>query len=216
MALSRLQRGTERGQASLYYARERRASLAGVPNLFRTHYIRDTAALPVAPIDPSAIFSSRDVPVTFKTAVQINNDNPGVHDGLVFEMGGSSRGVAIWLDTTQIGFVAGGTGDNGALAIFNNGAELPVGEVYHIVAAIRMDGRIRLWLNGEEAANATTVDQTDYFDGPWVGTTNGSFASDPQGASHVGVPGNVDQAPDGFDVIEPLSIYLGQVPRHFV
>lgn len=205
---------TNRGQASLFHARERRRSLAGVPELFRTHRIRGASAMAVASIDTGAIFPSRAGFVTFKTAIRIT-ENSGEHRGIVFEFGDSTTAVALWVGDQTVGFHAGDAGDaDGATALFNNGAELPVGAEYSLVAAVRPgDGRVRLWANGTEVARAQATNEAI---SAWAADSAGAFAAAVQGTVVADVPAISQGAPAGFDVIEPLSVYINQIPRHFL
>jgi len=210
---------SEQEQAVYFHARQRRRSLAGIPELHRTHYIAGSA-MAVATIN-NAQFPAADHTrtVTFKTAIRILAGTGGgldEHRGLVFELGSSAIGVALWLDDTTISFRAGENGSvNGAVAELDNTVELPTGLELELVAAVRPgDGRVRLWANGQEVARATASSNTFGAAGTWMAASDGSFAAAVSGTT----PADVTQtgAPSGFEVIEPLSVYLGQVPRHFV
>ena len=200
-----------------HHAVRRRLSLAGVPEMFRTMQIFGGTAMAVADIDTGAIFPSRTTPITFRTAIEITA-NAGVHKGLVFEFSGSDIGAALWIGDQTIGFHAGEDGTvNGATALFDNTAELPVGLLMDLVVAIRPgDGRVRMWGNGTELARAVASSNTFGVAGTWAEDSNGSFAAAPQGTIIVDVPAASQVAPGGFTVIEPLSVYVGQVPRHFI
>lgn len=205
------------GRVVFHHAVRRRRSLAGVPEMFRTHQIHGTTAMAVANIDTGLIFPSRTTPITFRTAIEITA-NVGVHRGIVFEFSGSDIGAALWIGDETIGFHAGEDGTvNGATALFDNNAELPVGLLMDLVVAVRPgDGRVRMWGNGEELARATASSNTFGVADAWAENSNGSFSAAVQGNVIVDVPVVSQIAPDGFTVIEPLSVYVGQVPRHFV
>jgi len=221
--MARLLRGTKllsgREQAAFYYSRQRRRSLAGFPELGRTHSFYDAAgsAIAVANIATGTVLPDRDGLITFSTSILII-DNGGVHAGLVFDFGDAARGCALWIEDDKIGFHAGAAGlADGASAIYDNGGELPVGMTLNLVAAVRVgDGRVRLWGDGRELARATATNGS--FGSPltWASTGAGSFASAPQGTVVSDVPVGSAQAPDGFTVTQPLSVYFNQVPRHFV
>jgi hypothetical protein len=170
--------------------------------------------MPVASIDTGAIFPSRSGLVTFKSAIRIT-ENSGEHRGLVFEFGDSATGAALWIGDETIGFHAGDAGDDdGATALYDNGAELPVGLEVSLVASVRSgDGRVRLWANGREIARAVAVNGGF---AAWAADSEGSFAAIAQGTVVTDVPLDSRGAPAGFEVIEPLSVYINQVPRHFV
>ena len=202
---------SEQGQAALFHARERRKSLAGIPDLFRTHQIVGSGAMAVANID-EAQFASKSTPITFKTAIRITAAASVA--GLLFELGDSTAGAGLWLGSQTLGFHAGAAGTvNGATALFDNGAAWPDGLELDIVAAIRPgDGRVIIWGNGEELARSTASGGS-FTSNLWASDSNGSFAAAVQGTT----PADVLQtgAPTNFDVIEPLSVYLGSVPRQF-
>ena len=207
----------ELSRVVFHHAVRRRQSLAGVPEMFRTHQIFGGIVMAVADIDTGAIFPSRTSPITFRTAIEITA-NAGVHKGLVFEFSGSDIGATLWVGDQTIGFHAGEDGTvNGATALFDNTLELPVGLSMDLVVSIRPgDGRVRMWGNGKELARETASSNTFGAAKAWAEDANGSFAATAQGTIVVDVPAASQIAPDGFTVVEPLSVYVGQVPRHFI
>lgn len=210
--LTPLQPGTDQNQAVRFHSRERRRSLAGIPELFRTHRIYGETVMAVKPLDTDALFPDRTRPVTFKTAIRFG---AGVHSGLIFEVGSATRGCGLGLVGNFLGFVAGESGTaNVSFALFDNVAAFPEGLELELVAAVRPgDGRVRLWANGREIVRDASTSGT--FNGAWADTEDGSFAASKFG----GVPAEINAAsgtPTNFAIIEPLSVYMGQVPRHFV
>lgn len=207
---------SEEEQAVYFHSRERRRSLAGIPELYRTAQHFGGTAMAVASLDTDALFPDLTLPITFKTAITIT-DNVGQHRGLVFEFGDAAIGAALWVGDETIGFHAGEDSTvNGATALFDNSAELPIGWSPEIVVSIRPgDGRIRMWANGNELARATASSDTFGVAGAWTAASEGSFAAAAQGAVVPDVPAASQGAPDGFTVVEPLSVFNGQVPRHF-
>lgn len=204
-------------QAVLFHARERRRSLAGIVEMFRTHRIYGGTAMAVANIDVANRFPVRTRPTTFVTAIRITAGSvAGQHRGLIFEMGAATRGAALWIGDQTIGVHFGDAGTvNGVTALFDRGAEWPIGLEMELVAAIRPGtGRARLWANGREIARAQASAGT-LNTLQWSSNGGGSFAAAKQVAVVSDVPAASDKAPDGFQVIEPLSVYIGQVPRHF-
>ena len=106
---------------------------------------------------------------------------------------------------------------NGATALFDNTVELPVGALFELVVAARPgDGRVRIWSNGTELARSTASSDGFGVANSWSADSNGSFAAAAQGTVVPDVPAASQGAPNGFTVVEPLSVYVGQVPRHFV
>jgi hypothetical protein len=202
---------SEAQKAVRFYGRERRKSLAGIPRMFRTHNLFG-ASMSVSTIDTDALFPDRSGPVTFRTAIRIDA-NPCA--GLIFELGSSTSGCALALLNQYIGFAAGThDGTHGGNALFNNGSPLPPGLELELVGALRPgSGEIRLWGNGRELARLTV--SAGNFAGSWADSEDGSFADASSGTIPAALAA-ADFAPTNFTVIEPLSVYVGQVPRHFV
>lgn len=199
-------------QAAYFHARERRRSLAGIPELFRTHRFQGVSVMAVANISTD-VFPIRDSEVTFKTAIRIADNTTG-RAGLIFEFGATASGVAIWLEDQIIGFRAGGTGDDGVAGTFDNGAQWPATLELDIVAAIRPGlGLVALWANGQEIIKAQSVNSS-FTSGEWAASSAGSFAAAVQGTT----PADVAEtgAPTNFEVIEPMSVFLGSRPRQFI
>jgi len=199
-------------QAALFHARQRRRSLAGVPDLPRSHRIVGSGQMAVASIDDASFTSAvRAAAVTFKTAIRIDAASPS---GLVFELGATARGAALWVSGQTINFRAGAAAaaDRG-LATFDYGAAFPNGVELDIVAAARPgNGLVQIWLQGH--ATVRNQSSSGDFDGDWMGDGDGSFASAVQGTTPADVA--VTTAPANFTVIEPLSIYTGVHPRQMV
>lgn len=189
-------------------------SLAGMPELFRTHRIRGVSDLPTD-FDTSVVFPDpiRNQDITFKTAIQFNN-NTGNRSGLIFEIGGNIRGTVMWIQNQIIGFRAGRDApSSGVHEEFDYGAQWPANLILNIVASVRPGmGGITVWVNGTEVIFG--MSDTSMFElGMWSGPSDSSFASDANGDIRADVP--VDHAPINFAVIEPLSVYVRQAPRHF-
>ncbi len=208
MAFMTLSDPDDRLQAVLFHGRERRKSLAGVPEMFRTHFLGD---IPTATID-AARFPVRTTLITFWTSIRIDAVDP---TGLVFEFGDSTTGIAGWIDNATVNLRAGdaAAADRG-LATFTNGSgDLPVGLELDLVFAVRPgDGRVRIWGNGQEIARDTATN--GQLTNGWAASSDGAFAAAVNGTT----PADVTQsgAPANFTVIQPLSVYVSQVPRHFV
>ena len=177
--------------------------------------------MPVAEILTATVFPNATLrPITFKTAIRITADGTQAaeHRGLVFEFGGTGRGFAVWVGDQTIGLAVGQTTGGATVAefVFDNGAVFVDGAEFELVVAANPgNGKARMWANGTEVGRATATNGN--FNGAWAGTNQGSFAATFAGGQvHGGVPAISQIAPDGFAVIEPLSAYVGQIPRHFV
>ena len=193
----------EREQAQRFHSRERRRSLAGVLDLNRTHRFLGSGVMSVPSIATATVFPTRSRLITFKTAIAITGPSPA---GLILELGGAG-GLAIWVTNTEISAVAGGD----MLASFDNGATLPSGLELDLVVSVRPgQGLVRMWGNGREIARGSGTP------GDWADAGDGGFASAPNGAVPALVDAGSQQAPADFQVIEPLSVFQGQVPQHFV
>lgn len=207
-------------QAVFFHSRERRRSLAGVPELFRTHQIFGVTEMAFAPI-PIEQFPDRNSYVTFRTSIRVlAGTGAGLdeHRGMIFEFGSNGSGVAAYLADTGIGFHAGPSGDvTGANAVFDNGGELPEGLELDLTFAVKTgNGKIRIYGDGNEIARAEASSGGFGVLGRWAQTQPGSFATAVQGATVIDVPTISLGAPSGFEVIEPLSVYVGSVPQQFV
>lgn len=196
-------------QAIYFHSRERRRSLAGVVELFRKLRIFGVTSMPVSPID-IAQFPDQDMLITFQTAIRITDAAPV---GLIFELGNATTAVAAWVDGSELIFRAGDTTTDRALASFDNTIDLPDGLEVDLVFSVRPgDGRIRVWANGNEIARDTAAN--GQLPNGWAAASDGAFAT----AANGTLPADVTETgtPTNFEVIEPLSVYVGQVPRHFV
>jgi hypothetical protein len=193
-------------QAVYFHSRERRKSLAGVPELHRTRLY----PIPTSPVLATE-FPDRDLLFAFWCAIRITDVAPA---GLLFELGDATTAIAAWIDDDTVGFRAGDTADDAAVATFVNApGTLPVGLELDLVFAVRPgDGRVRVWGNGQEIARATAVN--GQLPNGFAAASNGAFAAAAVGA----LPADVTQtgAPSDFEVFQPLSVFRGQVPRHFI
>lgn len=203
----------ERRQHFLSRSKQRRLNNAGLLNKPATHLIHGSTGMAVNPINTSNILPNRDTPISFTTRIRIL-DNAGVHRGLIFEFGSSTRGLAAWVGDQTLGFTAGLSGDDAATATFNLGSELPAGREMQLTYAILTgSGHIRFWIDGQRAADAQAVNGD--FNGFYADTQNGSFADIFAGTVANATPGISAIAPNGFEVIEALRIYSGVVPTEF-
>lgn len=193
---------------------KRRKARAGYSQNFVTHLIHGSAGIGVSPLVTDDIFPDRSIPIQFQTRIRILT---GVSQGLIFEFGSSTRGVAAWVEPNMIGIVAG----NGAVAnertsaVWDLGAALATSRIFQLTFVIVPgSGRARLWDFGIRRADGVAVDN-DFGPGDWADTENGSFASAPVGTVMADVPVASRIAPSNFEVIEPLTIFNGQQPRAF-
>ena len=197
-------------QARRYYARERRKALdGGPPALHRTREY----PIPSTPI-LAAEFPDTDVPITLRTRVRIVA-NAGVHEGLIFEVGDAATAMAAWIDDDQIAFRAGDAlaADRGLASVTTGTGELQIDREFDLTFVVNPgDGRVRIWDRGDNELARDAASNGQLPNG-WAASSNGAFAAAAVGA----LPADVLQtgAPNGFVVIRPLSVFVGQVPRHF-
>lgn len=170
-----------------------------------------TPAMPVPSIDTGAVFPVRSGLITFTTAIRITGAAPL---GMVFEFGSSTRGCGLAVAGALMAGTGGGNTTEAATAIFDYLSTMPVGLELELVLALRPGtGEVRLWGNGQELARAAA--SSGSFGGDWADTEAGSFAQVAAGTVPAGIS-IANQDPVDFDVIQPLSVYVGQVPRQFV
>ncbi len=192
-------------ETARYNARERRLSLAGFPEMARTH----DYPIPTSPV-PAAAFPVRDTAATFRTVIRITGGAPA---GLIFELGDSVTAIAAWVDGSEISFRAGSLTTFRAVATVVIGVALPDTREFVLeFSALPGSGEVRMWDGGKELARDTAV--SGQFPDGWAASSDGSFASAAVGP----LPADVTQtgAPSQFEVIEPLSIFVGQAPRQFI
>lgn len=202
---------------SLQRMQDRRKSRAGYSDQFITHIIHGSVAIGVTPLLTGTILPDRSFSVMFQTRIRILA-NGGIHRGLIFELGSSTRGCAAWVGDQTIGLTAGDgvvAGDR-ATAIWSFGAELPPGREFQLIFAVKTgQGRVRIFDGGNRIAD-TIAANGDFGPGDYSDGADGSFASALVGTITPGVPAASQIAPSGFEVIAPLFVFNNQVPRMFV
>lgn len=91
----------------------------------------------------------------------------------------------------------------------------PDGSVIELAAVMIPGGEMaRLWVNGKVVARSDSTSGS-YPSGVWSADGAGSFADIPK-IVYSAIPAASRIAPSGFALVEPLSIYGGQFPRHFL
>lgn len=191
-------------RAARYHNRERRNGLYD-PGLD----LHQTHALDIgATVDVASVFPDRSTPITLVSAIRINTDTPA---GLVWELGGSAAGAAVWVEDGAIGFAAGdGTGTGGVSVT----AAIPAdatGAHFRVAAAV-VPGltRVALWVDGDGVAGDDAGAMAQ-----WADAGDGVVAAAAAGTVTPRVPVGSRGAPSGFTVVAPVRVYVGQVPRQF-
>lgn len=206
---------TKQEKFSIIRNTKRKKARAGFSQNFLTHNIHGSAGIGVTPLDTDALFPDRSVPIMFQTRIRIQ---AGTSQGLIFELGSSTRGAAAWVEPNGIGLVAGDgvVANDRASAVWDLGAALATDREFLLTFAIIPGaGKVRLWNYGIRQANGVAV-SNDFGPGDWADTEDGSFASAVVGTVMADVPVGSRIAPSNFVVIEPLRVYVGQIPRNYV
>lgn len=140
-------------------------------------------------------------------------------DGIVYEFGNPTGGLALWFEQDGImRFCAGrGTGaptQGVTMQVMNP----PVGRRMRVVAAVNPgDGKARVWVDGDLKAAAQA--SAGNMGGGWTDNANGRV----NGAAGPGAPNNTsDRIPTAsrialanVSIIAPLKLYHNQLPRTF-
>ena len=212
----------ERGQAIQYHRRQRALSHRDLmQGLFRTHRFD----WPQGSIGAATYFGGRDRPITFTTKIEITGTTP---NGMVVEIGNNFGGMFLVLDGANGTIEAGAGGNNihgGAVGTYTPPGLDTVGARFALALSLHPGlGALELWVNGESgfAAQTSGLASDDHFTGriwaPGESNSVGNFGQrDPNGRvntliSHVGTL-KVD--PSEFKLVEPLSVFQGQLPRFF-
>ncbi len=151
--------------------------------------------------------------MTFSTEIVVDGVTPA---GLLFELGDATTAIAAWLDDTTINFRAGdAAAADRAIATFTIAGGLPVGFTAVLTFAINPgNGQARIYSSRSSSDIARGTASGGQLPNGWAAASNGAFAAAAVGA----LPADVTQtgAPTDFEVIAPLRVYTGQLPRHFV
>jgi hypothetical protein len=198
--------------AAYYARRRRRKSLAGFVSLHRTHRLASAAS-----ITTGDIFPNTDTPFTFKTGLEFE---AGTSEGLIFEFGSSTAGIAAWITNTELGFTAG-NGVAGSVDSVTGVYTIPSSGVWQTGQKIRLTfavspsiGKIQVWMNGHEIIRARASSGA-LLNGEWSDSGDGSFMDAVQGTVNLNVPVAQRIAPSNFIFTELLSVYANQLPDHF-
>lgn len=195
-----------RQQAEYYAIKSRRKSrLDPSSALSRTHSYgpSDTG------ISVVTQFPNRTKPITVQFKLKVTGASP---NGVVFELGSATTGLAVWVASNSKLMVAFGdsAADDGVTL---TGPVLASGQNLDVcVAAIPTTGKARLWINGRlaawgEAANAE-------FPNGWADTEAGAV-SDVDGTVTTRVSVGDRIALTDAQVVSLVSVFQNQRPRQF-
>ena len=195
--------------AHLLNARNRRLALLD-PSLG----LHQTHSFPAGttPIDVGASFPVRDRPVTL--ALRLAATAAGA-TGVVLELGSSTSGVKVDVDAGSVFVAAGdGSGGGGVGGSFDASGLLgAVGRVIPVVLAISPgDGRIKLFVDG--AAVLRLDGGQAMGGGAWAADSDGSYGAATVGTANTRASA-VSAAPTNFELVSPLSVFVGQLPLQF-
>ncbi|AAT69546.1 gp70 [Alphaproteobacteria phage PhiJL001] len=190
-------------QASLFASRERTRLLRGrVLDIPRTHQIVGASA--IATTIPAGSFAARDRVTTFKTRLRFSSALPS---GNVFSFGNATGAISMWVSNSAINFRAGGATVNTDASSVSVTINPVAGLDLTVIGMVRLDGLVGLWV---VELGLIAWDSTGSFS---------SFANDVVGdfaqAAAQPLPADVASsgAPANFSVVEPLSVFLGNLPR---
>lgn len=202
----RLKELTADEQAALFHGRERRRSQADPRlGLFRTHrYVKADSGF-----DVGDAFPVRTGPLTVAVKVERTGASP---NGIVFEMGDATTGLAIYFDGTTLGACVGDAGAGGVTLELADALTV-VGQRLDIVfSVIPGNGKARLWVNGDMVLGSAAGDGS---------LTNGFAADSAAGIGEVSgtvtgrVPAGARVTLADISIVSPVSLYRGQRPRNF-
>lgn len=194
-------------QPSQFHAREnRKGRLDPTFNLFRNR----TFASSDNPIDTSAIFSAarRAEPITFSFSMERGASAP---NGIILELGSSTRGLAIYIDDDTLGFVAGAGATDDHVAVTTSAFFSEDGQSARIVCSVNPgSGEGRIWVNGTN--DGRDVAATAAF--LWADDADGAVG-EVEGTVTPRVPAGQRVTLANLTLTTPIDVYIGQRPRDF-
>ena len=197
-------------QAVYHHSRKRTRSLRDIAKgLTRTHRFDITEATVLT----GDVFPSRARPMTMTTEIEIT----GVAaTGLLFEFGSSTTGIKLAVDLGSLFFAAGdvAVGDGGIDGSVVIPALDVVGARLQVAVAISPGlGQARIWVDGLLVARIQNTPAVKLTNDNWSDTGSGSIAAIQNGTSNSRVA--ITAAPVDFEMVERLSVYMGQLPKAF-
>lgn len=188
----------------LLNATKRRKSLYDPTyKLFRTHEFADGATN----IATGTIFPDRTKPLTVGVTVKRTGATP---TGVIFELGSSTTGLAIWFAAAD-GKIYAAAGEPAAGGVTLEGTAPPIGQIVRIVfSVIPSSGKARLWFNGKLVAAGTG----GLFTNGWADGADGAVGGvDTSVTPRVPVADRISLA--SAVILSPVSAYHNQRPRQF-
>lgn len=200
----------EQKQAIYHTVRRKRLGrLDPAFRLRRTHsYAPGTTGIDMA------AFPDRLRPITIITELVTTSTNP---TGIICEFGGSGIGFLFGLAAGQsLEFGAGSAAPaspQGAVGAVVVPALAVAGVGFHFAIAVDPGtGRVRVYHDGKIILR---VDTSTGMTSGWAGGDAGSVGAAPSGGFNPSTPSAVSGAPSGFELVAPLQMYNGQLPRNF-
>lgn len=194
-------------QARLFYARRRRRSILDPGlGLFKTHDLGFSGDVQVG-----LRFPDRFRPVTFRTRIRRTGASPR---GTVFELGGAVTDLIVYVDGTDLQVAAGASsGDDGLLVTAANFLPPEGTDALVTVAVLPNAGFVWLFKDNRTVASGRTV--SGRMSQGWGSTSLGSVGTIVGGANTRVDTGGFEVLQD-VEIVEPVSVYMGQIPRHLV
>lgn len=203
----------ELGQHTYWKLREKTRQRRNlVSGLFRTHLLGPAPQnFVTATLFPSStVPPTLERPCTFVVDVLITGASA---DGVVIEMGSSTHGMAITLGAGVIYGAAGGAGAevaNGAHATFTPG----VGRRLQVGLAVIPGpgvGTVYLFIDGKLVSKVQST-STNFTGNAIADVLSDGAIAQVNGTLTGRVPAVT--VPTNFQIVSPVSIYVGQIPRH--
>lgn len=203
--------GLDREQALRFFRRERTRGFRDLgKQLFRSQRI----LLPDgASIGNGYDAATRGAPVTVQTRIRVTDTSPS---GLIVGIGGAGHGLFVWVDGGVVGAAAGNlTTDSDAGTRAEAPFEAVAGNVLDVVVAcVPGTGVLAIWLDGVLMDRAQSVDPA-IESSLWADDTDAGVFGAEYSDGTPDVVGSI-AAPADFEVVQPLSVFLRQAPRHLI
>lgn len=183
---------------------QRRSNQTVVSGLHHTHSFLEADN----PIPVSDAFADRDRPITVECEITITTTSP---NGIVWEMGGGTGGMAVAVSNNFAAVYAGETGDDGVVALASTLPNVAGTKVKLVAAVDPGTGRAWLWINGKIAARGTSVNGA--LSNGW-GTSQDGAVADIETSTHPDIPGPQAVALANATVNGRVRVYDGFLPKN--
>lgn len=164
--------------------------------------------------DPTITFPSgalsRDV--TISVILKRTAANPV---GIIVEVGGATRGLALWVpaaSTNGLGFAFGQSGNDGGFMTVDNVFPSDTLQVKIVAAVSPRNGEGRVWANGRRVMRINSVNGD--LNTAWASSESGDVGN-ANGNVHPDVPIGDDISLSNIDILGKVHFHIGQLPLQF-